>query len=229
MQAGQIARLNRPAPERLTDTTEESHSLPALAVNSSQTDLEHDGVVQDCTAAARVAVEREQALVYDGGITTDRVEGREEVVSDVVADVTGTGLVVAERVAGSGRYPFPYDMIAAQTGRDLSQYELDIREFVEQFDDDQLRDTWMTGVDNGDGVSIDYNQNANRDDAPRASVGLGFSLVWNDVHAEGVVYKSGYVAIYSSWTAEVFLEFVDDAIMPVAHVAEDDGAQATLS
>lgn len=228
MIAGSIALLEAPADDTLTDTTED-RSLPALAVTSTQTDLDREGAVQSCTLAKRVDREREEPVVYEGGITTDRVTDREAVVSDVVADVTGTGLVVAERVAGSGRYPFPFGMIAAQTGRDITQYGADVEAFAASFPTGAISDTWLVGVEDGDGVSMDYNDLAVPERAGEASVGLGFTLSWEGIMAEGVLYRSGYLAIYSPWTAPVFLEFVADAVQPHL-VADDDedGTQATL-
>jgi hypothetical protein len=227
MLAGQLATINEPTEKRLEDTTESDPTMPALAVNSTQTDLERDGAIQHCTAAGRVEEEIQEALVYEGGISTDTVPQRTDVVSDLVADVTGTGIVVAERTAGDGLYPFPYDLVAAQTGAGVTQYEINTAAFARQFSDDELRDTWMVGVDDGEGVSMDYNTRANRDDAPDATVGLGFVLSWQNAVAEGVVYESGYVAIYSAWTAPVFVEFLDDVVLPVAEPVEE-AQQATL-
>jgi hypothetical protein len=227
MQAGQLAQLDAPAPDRLEDTTEQSHDLPALAVNATQTDLDADREVQHCTAAARIATEEEQAIVYDGGVTSERIETRTEIISDLVADVTGTGIVLAERTGGDGRYPFPYDMVAAQTTRDLTTYNVDIQDFANQWDDDALRDTWMVGSGDDDGVRIDYNDRAEPENAPDATVGLGFVVSWEDTVGEGVVYESGYVAIYSGWTAAMFVEFVDDAVLPHAY-ADEQTQQATL-
>lgn len=226
MHAGKIAQLQTPASDPLEDTTENG-SLPALAVNNTQQDLEGDAAAQHCTLADAVQTERPEPMVYDGVITEVMEPHTEEVISDVVADVTGSGLVVAERMRKAGRYPFPLNLIAAQTGREIQPYKVDVADFADHFAGD-IYDTWMVGADNMDGSSIDYNGNADVEDAPGANIGLGFELSWNDVVAEGVIYESGYLAIYSEWTSAVFLQFVEAAVLPQTFVGDDDSQQQTL-
>jgi len=226
MLAGTIARLDAPADDPLEDTTEHKN-LPALAVNGSQSDLEDSGVIQQCTAANRIEQDQTEAVISDGMVIENRVPQPVDVVSDVVADVTGSGVVVAERVRGSGRYPFPFDLVAAQTGQEIQQYEVDVEAFAESFDAAAIADTWLVGAGDEGGVSMDYNDNAEPEKAGDASVGLGFLLSWEGVMAEGVLYRSGYLAIYSDWIASVFLEFVNDAVMPYAYLPEDTGGEQT--
>lgn len=228
MHAGKIAELDAPAADPLEDTTEESQTLPALAVNDAQTNLDGESAIQHCTLADRQQTEQPEPMVFEGGITESMEPTRVDVMSDVVADVTGSGVVVAERVRGSGLYPFPFNLIASQTGRDIQTYHIDVAAFADQFDDGDMRDTWMVGTDYGDGATINYNADASTERAGEANVGLGFELSWNDVIAEGVIYESGYLAIYRDWTSAVFLTFVEDAVLPHTFVAEDDTQQTTL-
>lgn len=230
MLAGTIGVLDAPADEPLSDTTENDQSLPALAVSATQSDLDGEGIAQECTAAARVEKEREEPVVYDGGITTSREPHSVEVVSDLVTDVTGTGVVVAERLKG-GDPPFPFTLVSAQTGRNIQRHHVDVEGFVRSFDADDILDTWLVGSedDDGEGVTMDYNDRADPEKAPDATVGFGFTLSWNETIASGVLYASGYVAIHTSWTAAVFCKFVADRILPHAYTVDNGGLQATLA
>jgi len=143
MLAGSIAVLDRPADESLEDTTADE-SLPALSVDATQTDLSADSVAQECTAAGAIRTERDVPVVTGNIITTTRESQRVEVAADLVADVTGYGLVLPDRTAGGGRYPFPLDLVAAQTGRELTRHRVDVEAFAEAFADD-LHDTWLVG------------------------------------------------------------------------------------
>jgi hypothetical protein len=227
MHAGKIAQLQTPASDPLEDTTQ-SGTLPALAVNNTQQDLEGDAAAQHCTLADAVQTERPEPMVYDGGITEVMEPHTVEVISDVVADVTGSGIVVAERMRKAGRYPFPLNLIAAQTGREIQPYSVDVTAFADHFDGGDIHDTWMVGTDYGDGSTIHYNADADSEHAGEANIGLGFELSWNDVVAEGVIYESGYLAIYSEWTSAVFLQFVEDAVLPHTFVGDNDSQQQTL-
>jgi hypothetical protein len=232
MLAGTIAVLDAPADEPLTDTTLESEELPAVAVNNEQADLEGDTAVQHCTVADYVYEDAQVPLVYEGGITTETEERRQEVVSELVADVTDSGLLIAERVKGTDEFAFPFNRVAQQTGRGIERREIDVSAFADALDDGstELMDTWLVGTDDGEGVSMDYNEQAEVADANKANVGLGFTVSWNSVVGEGVLYGSGYIAIYSSWGSSVFAEFVKENVLPHSVLDDDaDGQQATLA
>lgn len=222
MIAGTIAQLQSPAQEPL-ETWNKGNGLPALYVEHSQTDLE-GGIAQAGTAASRVRTpELEVGVTHEGKIWKDRHETPEDVHTEWVADVTGTGVICAESVQGDGEFAFPFDLITNRTNQRLDRLEFELEAIATQWDDTgRLREKWMVGADHGDGVSIDYHEDAQGRDAREANVGLGFVYSWDGTVAKGILYQSGYIAIWEDWTASMFLHFVEDELLEHSYVPVDE-------
>jgi len=226
MPQGTIGVLATPADEPL-ETASKSGHIPAVDVRGTQESL--DGPpIQHGKAAAEVADTKTDVTVAENGkILDEPIEGAKTVVTNWIADVQGDGLVVAESVSGDGDFAFPFNLFTAQTGEHVDRVNIELEDVTQAWDDEMLLDTWMTGTDYGDASSIDYHNAA--DDPRKANIGLGFELRWNGTVAKGVVYESGYVAIWEEWTAAVFCEFIASELLPHAYVPEDDDTeQATL-
>ena len=91
----------------------------------------------------------------------------------------------------------------------------------------------QTGEPDVDNVDMRYGRGALKKDAIQAEIGVGFETPWHGTVVKGVIYNSGYLAIYnpSSWGPMQFAGFVREEIMPVAEVPdveEDAGEQSTL-
>ncbi|PSP80151.1 hypothetical protein BRC81_02880 [Halobacteriales archaeon QS_1_68_20] len=233
MIAGTLALLESPAEDPL-ETWSNDGSPPALDVRDTQQNLDGGSVVQHGVAAGRVTRTRVDVDVAPNGtILTTSDEVPQEVTSEWVADVTGSGLVVAESVYGSGEFAFPFDVIASQTNERPEQLAIDVESLGRSWEADEedgLLDTWMVGRDDGEGARISYHQDAHPTDAREATIGLGFERDWRGTVARGVVYRSGYVAIWRDWTHAVFCRFVEQELLPFAFVPEDDeeAEQTTL-
>jgi len=228
MPAGTIAILETTSDP--LETASQDGELPALDVRNTQEGLDGSSV-QSGVAADTVADQiTEVEVAPNGKIITTAMDTGKTVATEWIADVTDGGFVVAESLSGSGDFAFPLNLITAQTGARTQLVELDLNAVVAGWDDDMLMDTWMVGTDEGDRASINYHGAANRDDAPEANIGLGFELRWNGTIAKGVVYESGYVAIWEEWTAPVFAAFVEQELLPHAEPVDGDdpGEQATL-
>ncbi|QLH78642.1 hypothetical protein HZS55_15690 [Halosimplex rubrum] len=232
MIAGTLVQLEEPIDVRLDSTFADDGSLPALEVSTTQDSF--DGrPVQAGTVAGTVMTNTEDVFVSHGPddddhrIVTEPSEATTPVATDWVADVTGTGLIAIESVQGPGKYDFPLDLFAARTGRTPERLEIDVEKLHMSWTDaGTLGDVWMRGADGGDGATIDYHQQASADEP--ATIGFGFTRPWNNTVMEGVVYESGYVAVYNEDMPSAFVRFVEEELLAFTDVADGTADQATL-
>ena len=163
-------------------------------------------------------------------IVTEQVDQGEKLLTEWVADVTGTGLVVIESIDGDGQLDFPLDMFYARMGEHPQRQYVDVEALhIEWSDEDVLGDVWLNAAEAPDGSSINYHQQA-EEERP-ASTGLGFERPWNGTVMRGVVYKSGYLAVYNSSKPTNFVQFIEEEILRFCHESEDEDdedGQATL-
>lgn len=232
MNAGSIAVLEEPVDGPL-ESWSRNGGLPALDVRNTQQDLGGGSVVQSGVAGDRVPATKTDVAVADNGkVLLSNAEVAETVATEWVADVVGAGFVVAESITGSGDYPFPLGLFMSRVGVPVERTHVDLQAVADTWAGDSLHDTWMVSERDGpDAVSIDYHDHAHRGRAGDANIGLGFVLSWRGQVAKGVLYASGYLAIWESWTSATFCEFVDSEVLPHAYVLDDDdepGEQATL-
>lgn len=240
--AGTVAELESPAEEPL-ESWFRNRDLPAVDVETTQAPLGNDhGPVQIGTAASRIDdTEREASVGVDGSgdpvaLHVESVRTRSEVITEWIAEVSELGLVIPESVHGadSKEYPFPLDLFYARTSREPYLLEFDVRAIHRAWEDDNtLGEVWMAGTkeetdeDEVNDVDIAYGYEAEQL-SDLASIGLGFKRVWQGTVMRGVVYASGYVALYSCENASEFVRFVDGELRPFAERVETNDAQATL-
>lgn len=235
MIAGSLALLEHPASEPLESYS--SGGFSTLDVRQTQTYLD-DATVQHGRAAATVEGEQEEIHVAGGEIDVESAPVNKKVWTEWVADVTDAGFVVAERTAGS-EPPFPFGLIESRTGSLVTPARIDVGQFVAaQRDADRDYEIWMAGRkteieddDAPDDVDIHYGSGALSKDAIQAEIGTGFRVHWHGSWVRGVLYASGYVAIYDpeSWRTPQFARFVREEILPVAGAQErSETEQASL-
>jgi hypothetical protein len=229
MIAGTLALLEELADEPL-ETETAGGTLPALDVRKTQADLDGNAVAQQGYAGGRVTVEVEDVMLAQSNsddddplVVTERIETAEQHHTEWVADVTGHGLVLVASLGGDDNQPFPLDLISAQTGRDVRATGIDLRSLSAAWDLDDEQ-TWYVGDSDVDGTTLRYHDAAGQ--SGDANVGIGFERSWQTTGARGVVYESGYVAIYREWTPAVGIEFVAEEILP--HAYEHDTEQTKL-
>lgn len=186
--------------------------------------------VQYGRACSTVESTQEEIHVLDGEIEVESVGTKERVWTEWVADVTDAGFVVAERTHSENPM-FPFDLFRAATGETVDPARIDPGAFVRQQDDVDL---WFSGSKaetpdtEPNDVDMGYGRDANQ---AGGNVGVGFETGWNGTTVRGVMYASGYVAVYNdTWGPMQFARFVRDAILPVAHVpdTEEGTEQDTL-
>lgn len=233
MIAGTLLQLATPCDDPL-DSWYRNGDIPALDVERSQSALEGDHVVQSGVAGGTTEATEQRVTVgtdHTGGplaidVETDRVTTR--VATDWVAEVQESGLIVPESVAGDGEVDFPIDLFYHAANAKPERLTVDVESLRSSWGArGELGDVWMSSRD-ANGTEIDYHGAAR--EADPATIGLGFERPWSGTVAEGVVFESGYLAVYSMSDAPEFIRFVTDEILPYCHPRdEDDGdEQATL-
>lgn len=245
MIAGQLAALEEPLEDRLESFYRRT---PERALDVDTTQEGFDGrPVQDGTAVTTVE-DTQTSVAFlaapddsDGeysGVDVEREDTARVVATEWVADPQGTGLLAAESTTEAGApVPFPFDMIEARTGREVRLLEVNIQELYESWRRrDDLAEVWLKGVedDGGDddsgGTRLDYHNRADLDEEP-ADLAVGFRHRWGGSLARGVVYSSGYLALYNVTMPGAFLSFAEEEVLEYttgADLAREENDQATL-
>lgn len=229
MNAGTIGLLESAVDDRL-DTWNHQGGFPAIEVRETQDRL-GDTPIQAGVAATRVGDTEPEINVYENHIEITDQEVRVPVWTRWIADVTNSGLVIAESLTESSDPPFPFDIITTRTSQFVQRVNIQTEKLAEEWADrDDLRDTWMVAEGDPDSTVMRYGKAATEHGAADATTGVGFVTSWGGTVLKGVAYRSGYIAIWADIEAPTFIEFVNDEIMPFAFVPEDDepGTQATL-
>jgi len=233
MYAGTIARLDRPTDEPLENFFREG-GLPALSVDQTQTRVEGDKPpVHTGTAGKRIEKPRQEVSIgknNDGeptAIDVSSIPALTDVATQWVADPQDTGIIAAESTEGDGPFDFPFDVLAVATNRTPERLEIDVRDMYEAWEsDDKIGSVTMNASDDGFKTTMEYGDEA--DGSKEPNIGLGFTRPHGGTIHEGVIYESGYVALYSCSSAAEFVAFVRDCVLPFCRAAEDDGTQVTF-
>lgn len=233
--AGTVARLERTSDDRLTSWAYGEQGPPTLVVENTQTTFD-EAPVQTGQAAGRV--EENVQLVSTGvdgdgpWIDVTHDTKLQMLATDFVADVTGSGLVIASSVgADDETEPFPFDLFGARCGADCPRLAFDIRQLSSAWlDDDVLTGVWMVAreSDDGEGTTIDYGESARLRDVDQATIGLGFKRSFQGSGTKGVVFASGYCAAWRDWPASKFVRFVEHELLPFAYEYEPEDAAAQV-
>ncbi|GAA3882848.1 hypothetical protein [Haloarcula argentinensis] len=224
MIAGTILILDEPADEPLETWFRGGSRMPALEVNDTQETF-GDRAIQSGEAAATIVKERDIPTVgsyanRDGKtLMTERQEIKEKMLIDWVADATGTGLILASSVEGIDFGDFPLDLFYNVTGREPKPRYVDVEGLHIAWDEaDTLDNTWLNAAEGGDGTRIDYHEDASGE--VRANIGLGFTRAWSGSIMRGVVYESGYIALYSCSIAADAVQFIAEEILPHCYLED---------
>lgn len=229
MIAGTLAKLEEPVDEPF-ESRFSGEGLPALYVEETQDSFD-ERPVQSGTAADATETERRVPMVLHdnngdpASIITEKERHGKKIASDWVADPTGTGLLVAESLDGNDRHAFPLDMLAGAAGERVQLLEIDVTSMFTAWesDDDGITEVSMKAAEDEDSVSIEYHEAAEGHTEP--TIGFGFSRPWSNRVYSGVVWDSGYVAVYNTDVPSNFVRFVEEQILPYAEAVEDPQQQ----
>lgn len=214
MIAGTLAVLDAPADEPLSSWIREAGGFPAIQVELTQS-THGDATPQAGTVAARIEDSQRQVLTGtdqtgDAYVDVERERVVVPIATGFAADVTGAGLALAESIGEDDEFPFPFDVLSAQVGREFERRQIDIKQMYDVWSDESTVSSWMTGSDEN-GTTMAYHEAAR---ATNPSIGLGFVRSWAGTTMKGVVFRGGYVALYTARHAGDGLQFVADEIMP---------------
>lgn len=151
----------------------------------------------------------------------DEGDAPEHHATEWIADVTDTGLLAASSTADVGNIEaFPFDLIRIQTGVPVETVWIDVAELHSSWrSQNVILEQWNVGQkDRDDNVEIHYHEPANEFSGD-ANIGLGFSRSWDNMPVRGIVYASGYIALFSVHSASGFVRFVDECILPYAETS----------
>lgn len=233
MIAGTLRQLEQPTDDALESAFPSEGEFPAFDVRNTQTSFD-DRPIQTGLAATSVMRRKQVPMLVgqtqddrDTMLITEPEERSQTLVTEWAADVTGTGLVAAESVDGDGKYDFPFGLLSNLTGGTFNLLAVDVEGLHIAWDDeDTLGDVWMTSADSGAGTSIDYHDNADKESRP--TIGLGFECPWGNVVMRGVIYESGYIAVYNDRPATEFFRFIEEEILEFTEVIDDEVGQKQL-
>lgn len=225
MIGGTVVMLDQALNEPI-ESTYQGTDLPAINVMETQSSFD-DRPIQKGEAADRTETnERQVDVVVNAAGEPKALDTRIEPVmshqyTEWVADFTCSGLLVIESIAGDGDLDFPLDLFWNVTGQRINRVWINIEELHRGWSSDgNLGNVWMRGADAGDGATIEYHEACNVDDS--ATIGLGFNRAWRGTVMHGVVYDSGYVALYNCNVASRAVRFIEDELLPFTDVIEDD-------
>lgn len=177
------------------------------------------------TAADYVEEEIQKVHIDHGKITTSREAVINRKMVEFYADVsTDPGFI---GVSSDSDGEWLVKRIAAKTGVEVMETRIDVDAFAEQIRQEaEAPNAWNVShtQDYGGGMeetTIDYHRSADLDSATDGTIGLGFEYFWDDTRVEGIVYESGYVALYSDTISEVFGAWVRQEVLPHLYVPDE--------
>jgi len=187
------------------------------------------------SAADYVEEQIQKVHIDNGKITTSREDVIQRKKVEFYADVsTDPGFI---GVSSEGDGEWLVKRIAAKTGVEVTETRVDVDEFAARIREEaDAPNAWNVSrqEDYGGGMeetSIDYHRSADLDAAQGGTIGLGFEYFWDDTRVEGIVYESGYVALYSDTISEVFGAWVREEVLPHLYIpdVDDETEQDTLT
>jgi len=187
------------------------------------------------TAADLLEVQQESVTITEDEVATQQVKGLQEKAVDFYADVATDPGFIGVSSASDGEWLV--QRIAAQTGVEVLKTWIDVDAFADHIRQQaETADAWNVSRsrDYGGGkeeTSIDYHDAANIDDAQKGTLGLGFQYFWGDTRVRGIVYESGYVAMYRDMVTIEFAKWLREEVLPFLRVdrGEQRNRQHTLT
>lgn len=227
MIAGTLCRM-QPADDRIESIRRSASE--GIVVDGTQSYFD-GGEVQFGTAAGTIerTVENVTILNDPVHIETESVERYEPVTAEWFGDPTGEGFLVASRT-GRGKHPFPFNLLAGSVNRLPELVTVDVDAVLDELGSETK--LWQYGEkeeyeSDVNDVTIAYGERAN--DARSGglygpNIGAGFKAPWRSTVVRGIVYASGYIAIFDPSTAdETFAgRFVAEVVLPNAEPREDE-------
>lgn len=186
----------------------------------------NDGRLVDGKAVGTVTREVDDPIVAEDAIFTERVEQRERVLTEFLADLDADPAWVG---VDSSDGDFLWTALGAQWRTNIVRAHIDVDAIARAVADRDGVSVWQEAHDRADGdrVGINYHDDAAVDPRTGGHTMLGFRGSWHGVFVEGVVAESGYVANWSDALDEALATWVREAILPHATIPDEE-RQTTL-
>lgn len=207
----------------VSDPTIESHLEPGSypAIDAEATKYLDRATVYHGTCANTIDVQTTDVHVGDA-IVTEEVTGRDTVACEFYADLDA-GFVGVDSSVGE----WLFNTLGAMHGVRIGRARLDLDAFASALRAEATASAWhVAASDQSDPdnprVSIDYHADADFACTDgRETSQLGFQYSWSGTPVRGTVAQSGYVAVYSSWTAETFAKWLREELLEFAELAAE--------
>lgn len=202
-------------------------SLSEINQNTRVLEIDHEQSYLDGStylegqAAERTTEDEKRAQIGGGSIAVEKIREEKVLDTDFLADLENRFLLI-----GSSDGEFLYNMIWAQTGAQVNRAEIDIVDFVRTIRkrEQSNLEYWMAAKGGDLGTKIGYHMDAEDALARSANIGIGFEYRWQNSMLKGVVYESGYVALFEPkhWDSGAFLKWVNEELLQFADYPEDE-------
>jgi hypothetical protein len=172
------------------------------------------------TGRASTVIEDTEQLVHVNGTNIDI--GREEVTRRIGTEFAARGRVAyAESCVEEGGGTFPFTLLSAVANVRCERLNFDTEALRKAWEDDgTLSDTWLAGSKtNGDSTVMAYGEASEHEPS---DIGLGYEKAWEGYILRGVIYQSGFVAVYEDLDPGAFLRFATEEVVPFGFIPEDD-------
>jgi hypothetical protein len=186
-------------------------------------------------AAARIHDERQLPMPTTSGIETEQMEVSRKALVDFYADLEGgwAGISSADGEWFVEEWLLTQHSVAAhEMALDLEAW---INDFVEESDPEVWGVSYSVEVDGeATRAGADFHRDADLSQLMRDAdsiSGVGFRYDWSGGTVRGVIYESGYVALYSQYTEAAFGRWLADHVIPYSDSdvnAAADTTQTTL-
>lgn len=183
-------------------------------------------------AAARIYDNQKTPMPMNNGIETETMEVSRRVLVDFYADLQDGWAGIS---SSDGEW-FVDEYLLRKHGLNAFEMKIDLERWLKDFEDEPTASVWGVtySVEAGDETTRaggQFHRDASLEGIEREDVsGVGFSYEWGQ-RIRGVIYESGYVALYTDDLEEYFGKWLSEHILPycvTSYGSREDDIQTTL-
>jgi len=172
-------------------------------------------------AAARIHDERTLPMPTSSGIETEQMEVTRKALVDFYVDLEGGWAGIS---SSDGEW-FVEEWLLTQHSVAGHEMMLDMEAWISDFLEESSPKVWgvsysVEGDDETTRAGADFHRDADLDQLERDDEhisGVGFRYDWSGNIVRGVIYESGYVALYNHFTEEAFGRWLADHVIPYSY------------
>jgi hypothetical protein len=172
-------------------------------------------------AAALINDERTLPMPTSSGIETTEMEVSRKALVDFYADLEGGWAGIS---SSDGEW-FVEEWLRTQHSVSAHEMMLDLEAWIDDFLAESAPEVWgvsysVTVGDETTRAGADFHRDADLDQLERDAEyisGVGFRYDWSGDIVRGVIYESGYVALYTRFTEAQFGRWLADHVIPYSY------------